>query len=99
MKRALPYLMLAVALAGVAAFFGWALKEGEHLGGGWESLEPIIGYVIGGLLAVGALTAGLIWLAFYSSRHGYDEPFDVNEPRGGPTGGGAGWQDQARRED
>ena len=99
MKRALPYLMLAVALAGVAAFFGWAFHEAGIVGGGWQAaLAPIWLYVAGGLLVVAALTGGLMWLAFYSSRRGYDEPFDVNAPRGEPTGRRS-WTDRVRPEE
>jgi len=98
MIRALPYLMLAVALAGVAAFFVWAFQQGEGVGGGWESLGPIWLYVAGGLVVVAALTGGLMWLAFYSSRRGYDEPFDINASHGGPTGRRS-WTDRVRPEE
>jgi len=62
-----------------AAFTGWAFYTSEGLSGGWESLGAILPMVIAGLVVVGGLTGVLMWLAFYSSRHGYDEPFDVED--------------------
>jgi hypothetical protein len=83
MRRHLATIFLLLVLALVAGFFGWALHAAEPMGSGWEGLAGVWLYVLGGLVAVGALTGGLMWLAFYSSRHGYDEPFDVNKPNGG----------------
>ncbi|UTP39404.1 hypothetical protein M9M90_19685 [Phenylobacterium sp. LH3H17] len=83
MKRALPILLAIAGLTAVAAFGGWTFYAGSSIGGGWSSLGPIMLYVVGGLLVVGALTGGLMWLAFHSARHGYDEPYDVNRPGGG----------------
>jgi hypothetical protein len=34
--------------------------------------------VVGGVLVVAALAGFLMWLAFYSAKHGYDEPYDVD---------------------
>ena len=75
-------LALAVTFVGLAlfgAFIGWAFYASEGLGGGWESLRPILPMVVIGLIVVGGLTGVLMWLAFYSSRHGYDEPFDLDD--------------------
>jgi hypothetical protein len=33
----------------------------------------IMAMIIGGIFATGALTGALMWLAFYSSRKGYDQ--------------------------
>lgn len=65
-----------VGLSLFAGFIGWAFYAAEALGGGWEGLAPILPVVIGGLVVVGGLTGVLMWLAFYSSRHGFDEPFE-----------------------
>jgi 4-hydroxybenzoate polyprenyltransferase len=73
--------VLGVAIVGLAAFAvfaGWAFVEGSQLGGGWRSLGPIWPYVVGGVLIVAALAGFLMWLAFYSANHGYDEPYDVD---------------------
>ena len=48
----------------------------SHLG---RSLGPIWPYVVGGCAIVGILAGFLMWLAFYSANHGYDEPYDPDE--------------------
>ena len=83
MKRILPVIAALVILALLAALIGWGYYVSSWLGGGWEWLTAILPYVIVGLIAVGGLTGVLMWLAFYSARHGYDDPYDVNKPGGG----------------
>ncbi|HYG26861.1 MAG TPA: hypothetical protein VD906_08135 [Caulobacteraceae bacterium] len=78
-RNLLLLLLTFLGLALFAAFVGWAFLAAEDLGGGWSGLRPILPMVIAGLLVVGGLTGGLMWLAFYSSRHGYDEPFDWDD--------------------
>ena len=80
MKNGLTVLASLVCVAALAALAGWTFYAGARIGGGWGALSPVLLYVIGGLVMVGALTGGLMWLAFFSSRHGYDEPYDVNRP-------------------
>jgi len=72
-KHAGLLLAVVAALVLFGAYATWAFTQGEHLGGGWASLTPIWPYVAGGLLTVAALAGGLMWLAFYSSRKGYDD--------------------------
>jgi hypothetical protein len=72
-------LLIALALVGFAAFAvfaGWAFYQGSRIGGGWTSLAPIWPFVAGGLIFVGLLTGVLMWLAFYSANHGYDDRMD-----------------------
>lgn len=69
-----------LGLVVLAVFTGWIFYAGSRIGGGWDVLTPALLYLAGGLLTVGALAASLMWLAFYSSRRGYDEPYDVNHP-------------------
>jgi len=69
-----------LGLAGFAVFAGWAFYAAQKLGGGWRSLQPIWPFVLGGAVLTGALAGVLMWLAFYSSRHGYDDQAD-REPR------------------
>ena len=76
-RTALATLMGFAIFAIVAVY---AFYEASRLGGGWGALGPIWPYVAGGLIVVGGLTGVLMWLAFYSSRRGYDEPYDVNQP-------------------
>jgi hypothetical protein len=52
----------------------------SKIDGGWQSLLPVWPYVLGGLLTVAALTGGLMWLAFYSANHGYDDRIDRDDP-------------------
>lgn len=67
-------------LAVFAVFAGWAFFQGSMLGGGWRSLAPIWPYVLGGCAIVAILTAVLMWLAFYSASHGYDDRVDNDGP-------------------
>jgi hypothetical protein len=83
MRRPGSILLVFVALAFLAGFGGWIFYAGSQIAGDWSGLRPILLYVIGGLFVVGLLTGVLMWLAFYSSRKGYDEPYDVNRRRGG----------------
>jgi len=65
-----------LGLAMFAVFAGWAFFEGSHFGGGWRSLGPIWPYVVGACVVVAALAGVLMWLAFYSANHGYDDRID-----------------------
>jgi hypothetical protein len=65
-----------LALAVFAVFAGWAFFAGSRVGGGWRSLGPIWPYVAGGCVIVAALAGVLVWLAFYSANHGYDDRID-----------------------
>jgi hypothetical protein len=81
MRRNAVFLGLTFGgLALFAAFAAWAFLASSRLDGGWRSLLPVWPYVIGGLLAVAALTGGLMWLAFYSANHGYDDRIDSGDP-------------------
>jgi len=80
-KHAVALGLTFFGLAAFAVFAGWAFVAGSRIGGGWRSLEPIWPYVAGGVLVVAALAGVLMWLAFYSARRGYDEPYDPDAPR------------------
>jgi len=67
--------LVLLGFAAFAGFVGWATFEGSKLGGGWRSLGPIWPYVAGGAAVVGLLAGFLMWLAFYSANHGYDDRF------------------------
>jgi hypothetical protein len=62
-----------IALAVIFAFFGWAFYATRDLGSWTGGSGAIAIMIILGVLGTGGLTAGLMWLAFYSSRKGYDE--------------------------
>lgn len=73
---------MLVTLAGLALLgvvLVWLLLLTDAFGG----LGPVLPWMIGGVLATAALTGVLMWLAFFSSRRGYDEPYDVDKPNGG----------------
>jgi hypothetical protein len=77
-KNAVFLALTFVGLAAFAAFAVWAFIQGSRVAGGWRSLQPIWPIVAGGLFVVGALTGVLMWLAFYSANHGYDDRTDVD---------------------
>jgi hypothetical protein len=67
--------MLTIAgLLAVTAFMAWVAMRSGAMGGSWTGGSPHIlaAMVIAGVGA-GGLAAGLIWLAFFSARRGYDE--------------------------
>ena len=72
-KHAVVLGLAFLGFALFALFAGWAFFQGSEMAGGWRSLGPIWPYVAGGVLVVGALTGFLMWLAFYSASHGYDD--------------------------
>jgi hypothetical protein len=72
MKNALVILLSALGVA-VVAFLVWGLwatrGAGSWTGGSWV----LAAIIVGGVLFTGALAGGLMWLAFYSARKGYDD--------------------------
>lgn len=87
MRRWAVIALIAPGLATVLAFGAWAVfatrAMGPWTGGSTLLLETIIGAAV----FTGGLTGVLMWLAFYSSRKGYDEPFrpDDNPDERPPT--------------
>jgi hypothetical protein len=79
-KHAALLIVTFLGLAGFAAFVVWAFLATSHTGGGWGSLLKIWPYVLGGVIATGGLTGVLMWLAFYSSRRGYDDRAGHEDP-------------------
>lgn len=74
MRRNAPVLIVtALGLAAFAVFAAWAFREAGDMGQGWSGLTHIWPYVAGGVIVVAALTGGLMWLAFFSARRGYDD--------------------------
>ena len=74
MRRNAPVLILTtLGFAAFAVFAVWAFREAGAMGEGWSGMAHIWPYVLGGLIAVAALTGGLMWLAFFSARRGYDD--------------------------
>jgi hypothetical protein len=78
MRKALTIALIVLGLGVVLAAMGWALYASRSLGS-WTGGSPVILIMmVAGTLLTGALTGGLMWLAFYSERKGYDEPFRLD---------------------
>jgi hypothetical protein len=81
MGKALGMIALVVPLVAILAAAGW------YAAGAWISVQgppmPAIGYIAMILGAVFSLIVGcgLMALLFYSSRHGYDEPYQAGDDR------------------
>ena len=71
MKRpSLIAILVGVAVFAALLFWGfYATPGGSWAGGSWV----LAAVMTGGVLATGALAGGLMWLAFYSARKGYDD--------------------------
>ena len=72
-KHALLFAVAFLIVAGFSVFTGWAAFAMSRMDTGWKSLLPIWPYVLGGVIATGGLAGALMWLAFYSANHGYDD--------------------------
>jgi len=60
-------------LAILFGFMGWAFYSTRAIGLGGPGSGAIMVMIVAGVLGTGLLTGVLMWLAFYSSRKGYDE--------------------------
>ena len=69
MKAVIVALVLSVMAVGIVF---WALRLWAGLGEGEISGHGIFALVLGVLLSLG-LGIGLLFLVFYSSRHGHDD--------------------------
>jgi len=73
---------MAAGLAILLGFMGWAFwTTGSMRLPGASSTTSLV-MIAAGVLGTGALAGVLMWLAFYSSRKGYDESprFDAPAP-------------------
>jgi hypothetical protein len=78
-KHAVVMGLSFLALAGFALFTGWAFFATKNMGKGWADLAPIWPYVAGGVAVTAILAGFLMWLAFYSANHGYDDRIDPDD--------------------
>ena len=78
-KHAVVMGLSFLALAGFALFAGWAFFATKDMGAGWRDLAPIWPYVLGGVAVTAILAGFLMWLAFYSANHGYDDRIDPDD--------------------
>ena len=72
MKRSTA-IFLGAGLAVLFGFMGWAFYSTRSMGLGGAGSGAIAVMIVAGVLGTGLLTGVLMWLAFYSSRKGYDE--------------------------
>ena len=76
--------IVALIIAGFAAFLAflvWAVLGTQGMGSWTGGSKALLAAIIGGAVFTGGLTGILMWLAFYSDRKGYDEPFRLDEIR------------------
>lgn len=74
--------LIALVAAGLAVFLGfaaWAIFATRAMGSWTGGSKVLLETIIGAAVFTGGLTGVLMWLAFYSSRKGYDEPFRPDE--------------------
>ena len=80
MSKAVTVALVVLGLGVLAGWVGWAFwstrDAGSWTGGSWV----LAAIIVGGVLFTGALAGGLMWLAFYSSRKGYDDRQDIGRP-------------------
>ena len=63
----------AAGLIALFGFFGWAFYATRDFGS-WTGGSLVVALMIAlGVIFTGGLTGALMWLAFYSSRKGYDD--------------------------
>lgn len=69
--------LTAAGLAAVVGFMAWVASRSGDMGGSWTggSIHIVIAMVIG-VVGAGAVAGGLMWLAFFSARRGYDDRAD-----------------------
>jgi cation transporter-like permease len=78
-------IFMGVGLAVMFGFMGWAFYTTRSIGFG-PGTGAIVVMIVAGVLGTGLLTGVLMWLAFYSSRKGYDESPKFEPKRGGDEG-------------
>jgi uncharacterized RDD family membrane protein YckC len=71
--RIVAITLVSLGMLALAVFLAWAIYMVGRGGGGWGGLGPVWPYVAGAAVVTGALTAVFMWLAFYSSKRGYDD--------------------------
>jgi heme/copper-type cytochrome/quinol oxidase subunit 2 len=65
---------IAVVLFVLLGFSVWAMFIGWNTAGATAMSDEAVGFMIGGIIFSIVVGCGLMFLVFYSSRSGYDEP-------------------------
>ena len=84
MSRRLVIALVVVGIVAFISFAAWTVIATKAMGSWTGGSSVLLGMIIAGALFTGGLTGVLMWLAFYSSRKGYDEPFQLGEPPSPP---------------
>jgi hypothetical protein len=84
MKKPYTLALAVLALGAVLGFFGWAFYAMGGVTGLTGGSTAIAVMIVGGVFFTGALGVGLMWLAFYSSRKGYDKAPEFGSPEDQP---------------
>jgi cation transporter-like permease len=71
--------LLVVGLLAVVVFRVWVVVATQSMGSWTGGSLGILASIIAAAVFTGGLTGVRMWLAFYSSRKGYDEPFRLGE--------------------
>lgn len=71
--------LVGVGLLAVVVFGVWAVIATQSMGSWTGGSLVILWSIIAAAVFTGGLTGALMWLAFYSSRKGYDEPFRAGD--------------------
>jgi cation transporter-like permease len=71
--------LVGVGLLAVVVFGVWAVIATQSMGSWTGGSLAILWSIIAAAVFTGGLTGALMWLAFYSSRKGYDEPFRAGD--------------------
>jgi cation transporter-like permease len=71
--------LAVAALVAVVGFGAWAILATQSIGSWTGGSWVILAMIVAAAVFTGGLTGVLMWLAFYSDRKGYDEPFRPGE--------------------
>lgn len=85
--KAVHYILIILGLSVVFGFMGWALWSIGGLRGVTGGSTTITLIVAGGAIGTAALAGGLMWLAFWSSKRGYDETVEFEKREDEPPTG------------
>ena len=81
------WVLAAAGLLAVVAFMAWVFARSGELGGSWTGGSiHILAAMLIAVVGAGGLAAGLMWLAFFSARRGYDDRVET-WPEPGPEMG------------
>ena len=87
--KAPHFVLIVLGLGVVFGFMGWALWSIGGFRGVTGGSLTIALMVAAGALTTALLAGGLMWLAFWSSKKGYDETVEFEDRDDDPSGDGS----------